>query len=282
MKSDVLMLFHLHKDFVFDHTSTWIKPAYTGHEEEWMPSSNAENYINVCDSPRNILEKKKYYPNQTYKEFFWAMGVASCHYYLNYNDLEYNYLGISCYGRYLLIHNPNDIQEHKITVPITQDKAEELSSENHLVEALDILNTYDIITNHDRVINMSIQDQYCMHQSIEHWNKFKEGIDALFPEYRPYMDWFTNSNKANFQSSSLCRKKVFNKIYTEYFAVMDYVWQNVSNTFPLHGNGIAEEFPFRYPGFLEERFIPFFLYANDIKRYNVPLIELRSYNKQVY
>ena len=70
MKSDVLMLFHLHKDFVFDHTSSWIKPAYTGHEEEWMPSSNAENYINVCDSPRNILEKKKYYPNQTYKEVF--------------------------------------------------------------------------------------------------------------------------------------------------------------------------------------------------------------------
>jgi hypothetical protein len=96
------------------------------------------------------------------------------------------------------------------------------------------------------------------------------------------MDWFIKSEWANFQAPFLIKKKLFKKIFNQFFNVMKYVWENVNEVWPVHGNGIAEEFPYRYPGFLNERFFPFFLFANDVKRYNVPLIEFRDFNKQVF
>lgn len=210
------------------------------------------------------------------------MGVESSIYYLINNEIsETDYIGISAYGRYLLLNNIDKLTNSKITIPPTMENAIDISSINQLNRGLEILQAHDIITNFDKHAGCSIEEQYLRHQSTEHWHKFKEGIYSLYPEYRRYMDWFTKSEFANFQAPIIARKNVFIRIFSEFFKVMKYVWENVSEVWPVHGNGIAEEYPFRYPGFLNERFLPFFLFANDVKRFNVPLIELREYNKQV-
>jgi len=36
----------------------------------------------------------------------------------------------------------------------------------------------------------------------------------------------------------------------------------------------SEPLPWRYPGFLGERFLPFFIYANDANVFRVPLVIL--------
>lgn len=280
--SKALFLMHHHKEFTFNHNSSWVKPSYTKMKGDWQPTENKNNYIDVLNSDTSILELLKYYPDTKTKDFIKSMGVEASIYYLTYNNVDEDYIGCSAYGRYLLISNESNIKDFKITRSIDKQEIESISSEKHLNRALEIFTEYDIITNFDKYVGCSIEEQYLRHQSPEHWHKFKEGIYSLYPEYHPYMDWFTKSEWANFQAPFLIKKKLFKKIFNQFFNVMKYVWENVNEVWPVHGNGIAEEFPYRYPGFLNERFFPFFLFANDVKRYNVPLIEFRDFNKQVF
>ena len=205
---------HHHKDFLFNHDSVWIKPTYTKIKGDWEPTDNKENYVDVLSANNTILEFSKYYPDHTIRNFIRAMGLESTEYFLNYNDFDVEYMGCSSYGRYLLINNKDNVKSFKISDKPTEENISILSGQEQCDQALEIFETYDIITNFDRHINCSIEEQYLQHQSQEHWHKFKEAIYSLYPEYSSHMDWFTKSNTANFQAPVIASKKVFNKIFS--------------------------------------------------------------------
>jgi hypothetical protein len=69
------------------------------------------------------------------------------------------------------------------------------------------------------------------------------------------------------------RKQLFRKYASELFELLEYVWQNTNKTYPTQPT-TAEPLPWRYPGFLGERFLPFFLHANKVNVARVPLIIL--------
>ena len=45
--SKLLFLMHHHKEFVLNHNSLWVKPAFTKIKGDWEPAENKENYIAV-------------------------------------------------------------------------------------------------------------------------------------------------------------------------------------------------------------------------------------------
>jgi hypothetical protein len=63
---------------------------------------------------------------------------------------------------------------------------------------------------------------------------------------------------------------------------MEYIWQKTDNTYPTQEYLIQNNktlgwyhhqgSPWRYPGFLGERFFPFFVAANEMKAHYVPLV----------
>jgi hypothetical protein len=80
------------------------------------------------------------------------------------------------------------------------------------------------------------------------------------PDYRDSLNWW-DQNEASFETCYVMRKQLFRKYTSELFELLEYVWQNTSQPYPTQAT-TTEPLPWRYPGFLGERFLPFFLYAN--------------------
>jgi hypothetical protein len=69
------------------------------------------------------------------------------------------------------------------------------------------------------------------------------------------------------------RRDIFIKYADELFRILEYIWQNSGDNYPTKQT-TSEPLPWRYPGFLGERFFPFFVYANSLKKIQVPLVIL--------
>ena len=91
------------------------------------------------------------------------------------------------------------------------------------------------------------------------------------PDYRNKMDWF-NGNKINFETCYIMRKQLFKKYASELFEIYEYIWMR-SKAYPTEAT-TSEPLPWRYPGFLGERFLPFFIAMNACDPIHVPLVIL--------
>jgi hypothetical protein len=147
-----------------------------------------------------------------------------------------------------------------------------MASDEQKAAALKLLETHDAITNPITPLPYSVRTQYLQSQPEEYLNLFLEGIEKLLPDYRDSMNWW-DENGASFETCYVMRKQLFRKYASELFEILEYVWQNTSKTYPTQQT-TSEPLPWRYPGFLGERFVSFFLHANKINVARVPLIIL--------
>ncbi len=277
--SDILVLSHFHCDFPFNHLSSWMKVSHAG-DVEFEQTLLRDNSINTSLEEDRIQKYQKYYPDISEKDFLKAMGQQASEYWL-LKHCEANYIGCTTYRRYLLIDNNEDEDTAKIVYPTDPQAIHHLSSDIQKEKALEILQKRDIITNTRSVIPWSVERQYLASEPREYWDLFIQGIQELVPEYRKHINWF-QGNVVNYETTYIMRKEYFKKYASEYFQIMEYVWQNTDNTYPSHdylvqnnkevGWWNPQGNPWRYPGFLGERFFPFFVYANNMNAEYVPLI----------
>ena len=271
--NDILMLSHCHKEFPFNFKSSWLKASYAGEKAPygWHPPFPGE-WINTT-AQKSIHEYQHYYSGVSEHEFLKAMGQQATEYYLwKYGQADY--IGVGSYRRYLLVSEFDNIKEliPKFGMAATQENAEYLSSEDMNRAALHMLEKFDVITNRPVTINGTVESQYLESQPYEYWDLFIKGIMELFPDYRKQIDWF-NGNTINFETSYIMRKQMFKKYASELFELLEYIWQNCSNAYPTKQT-TSEIYPWRYPGFLGERFFPFFIHANGLNPAYVPLVIL--------
>jgi hypothetical protein len=280
MKS-ILMLSHFHIDYPFNLNSSWMKVSHAGDVNFQNPQLT-EFSINTSLAEDRIQKYQKYYPDVSEKDFLKAMGQQATEYWL-WKNCDADYIGCTTYRRYLLIEGaqPEDVDTAKIVYPTNPQHIYFLSSDIQKEKTLDILEEYDIITNTRSIIPWSVEHQYLASEPKEYWDLFIDGIRELFPEYNKALEWF-QGNYVNYETTYIMRKEYFKKYASEYFALMEYVWQKTDNTFPTHeylvqnnktvGWWNPQGHPWRYPGFLGERFFPFFVYANNMKAHYVPLV----------
>jgi hypothetical protein len=278
--SDISVLSHFHCDYPFNHTSSWMRASHAG-DVEFNDVLLKELAINTSVEEDRIQKYQKYYPNISEKDFLRAMGQQATEYWL-WKHCESEYIGCTTYRRYLLIAgSENEEETAKIVFPTNLEQMFHLSSDEQKEKSLQLLQNHDIITNTRSVIPWSVERQYLASEPREYWDLFLEGIAELIPEYRKHLGWF-EGNVVNFETTYIMRKEFFKKYVSEYFQVMEYVWQNTDNTYPSHeylvenGKEVGwwnpQGNPWRYPGFLGERFFPFFVYANQMNAAYVPLV----------
>ena len=272
----ILILSHFHKQFPFNFNSSWVKASYAGGTGpyEWYPPSVDGQYINVTTG--DFMRKyRHYYSMVSENDFLKAIGQQVTDYYLANHDTSAEYLGCASYRRFLKI-DENDKTE-KITLPATLESSEEITSDEQMNKALTLLQDNDVIINHERVIHTSVENQYLTYELPEYWHLFKEGIVRVNPSYRNKMNWFTESNRCSYEGIYIMKKHLFRQLVTEHFLIMEHIWKNCSEVFPDKSKkqyNCSEPFPWRYPGFLNERFVPFFVHANNLKKVEVPLVFL--------
>jgi len=273
MNTPVTMLIHTHKEYPFNFDSTWAKPCYAASSDpnEWHPSNG--NFINVYEGSDTIKRFYKYYSGISELEFLKAMGQQSTEYYAA-NHIESDYIGCGSYRRYLAIENGVGFIGEKLEVPANEETCRFLTSDSQMNRALEYFKSADVVCSRFRMMNASIENQYLQSQLPEYWFLFKEAIKKLFPEYKKHMLWFTDYSICNYECVYLMPKPLFKKMFNEYFSIMEYIWQNCEEVYPDKNKRswhCSEPFPWRYPGFLNERFVPFFMYANGLRKIEVPL-----------
>jgi hypothetical protein len=219
----------------------------------------------------SIHEYLHYYSSCKEDEFLRAMGQQASEYYL-WKHGKTDYIGCTTYRRYLKLDDDIHPLVSKIGMAPTQQHADYFSSDVMRDKALTLLQDHDIITNRLTVLSCSIVDQYKQSQPSEYIDLFLKGINELMPDYRSKMDWW-QKNEASFETCYIMRKQLFKKYVSELFELLEYVWQNTNKVYPQTAT-TSEPLPWRYPGFLGERFLPFFIHANDAKAFRVPLVIL--------
>jgi len=269
--NDILVLSHFHKDFPFNHNSSWMRAAFAGGTGayEYYPPSKEGVWINTSREQKRIQEFQHYYSSVSELEFLKAMGQQPSEYWL-WKYGQFDYLGCTTYRRYLLMDNI-DTDAAKITMAATQENTDKLSSESQKMAALHLLEKHDVITNRQTTLPCSIEEQYLQSQPRLYWDLFKEAITQLMPDYRNKLDWF-NGNKISFETCYIMRKQLFKKYASELFEIYEYIWK-FSRAYPTEVT-TSEPFPWRYPGFLGERFLPFFIAMNACDPIHVPLVIL--------
>lgn len=265
----LLVLSHFHKNFPINHNSEWLFPSFAGENP---------NITRSVDVTGDINDFRHFYKHVTDEQFYRAMGAQATEYAL-LKRYEYNrffqpdYIGCLTYRRYLLLNDqiPND----KIVMPATQEVADQFGTveEEQLINQ--IFEHYDVITNKNITFHCSIEQQYLMYELPEHWFLFKEAINALCPQYKDDMTWFTENNSMHAETAYIMKREWFIKYATELFQILNYVFGNCSEVYPLQDGKCSEIYPWRYPGYLGERFLPFFIHANRLKAKQVPLVILQ-------
>ena len=231
--------------------------------------------VQTCALPisqvQSIHQYMHYYSGCHEDEFLRAMGQQASEYYL-WKYGQGDFIGCTTYRRYLKFDDGLSPNVVKIAMAPTQESTNYLSSDEQRNAALTMLQTHDIITNRLTPLPCSVIDQYLQSQPKEYIDLFLDGIRELMPDYRNKMDWW-NGNEASFETCYVMRKQMFKKYVSELFELLEYVWINAKTAYP-RVQTTSEPLPWRYPGFLGERFLPFFIHANDLNAFRVPLVIL--------
>jgi len=280
----MLIFSHFHRDFPFNFDCEWIIPCYAGNIEndiqEHKITINLGKFCNVSKEKNNFYNFRKYYKNELENDFLRAMGAEATIYHVYKNGSSYNteYLGFSSYRRYLLI----DSNTNYFKIDTDNKNINYLTSQLMYEKFLENLKKYDVICNIFRSTDkalpfkkLSIEEQYLYFEIPEYWHLFLEGINTLYPKYKSSIDWFKTSFTCPFEGIFVMKSVMMYKMLDEFFNVLEYVWQNCKETFPDKKNkyySCIEESPYRYPGFLGERFFPFFCIANNLSIFQVPLV----------
>ena len=148
-----------------------------------------------------------------------------------------------------------------------------LTSDAQRDKIVECLQSADVVCSRFRYMHKSIEAQYLESQLPEYWELFKEAIVKLYPQYKRHMIWFTDYSICNYECVYVMENYKYKQLVEEYFSIMEYIWQNCSETFPdknVKQYNCTEIHPWRYPGFLNERFVPLFFYANGLRKIEVP------------
>lgn len=265
--SPIRVFVHLHKEFPFNFGSSWMQATGDGIG---YPDPRL---INVLRGARTVLDFRNYYAGVSDDDFLAAFGGQATEYWLLHQTPDVEFIGYTTYRRYLLLDrgmtNPNPV----LTAEANMRACTALSSDAQRDAALDYLQSADVLTNRSVVLNCSIEDQYLGSHPAVHWRLFIEAIDSLLPEYRRHLIWFTKYNTASFFTCYIMRRELFRKYAGEYFTLLEHVIRRAPQAFPDRVGGARMQ-PFKYPGYLGERFLPFFLYANGLRKLEFPQVLL--------
>ena len=289
--SNIFIGTNFHKDFPFCFDQDWLIPCYAGGTgpDEYHPPNDKGKFINVTVKNRRynntIFDFRHWYSGIPEYKFLKAMGTQATDYYTINSAQDADYLGSACYRRFLWLDSNRTMP--KLTMTASEESYQHLTSDQMKDNALKYLKESDIVINREVDIRQtpylplseygSPESQYLVSQLKEYWFLFKEGILKANPSYASSMKWFTESKVCNFEGVYVTKKHLMRQLVTEYFLAMEHVWDNTKEVYPdkeKNSYDCTELFPWRYPGFLMERFVPFFIHANKLKKTEVPLVVL--------
>ncbi|QWD05670.1 DUF4422 domain-containing protein [Polynucleobacter paneuropaeus] len=230
------------------------------YTQQWVWGGYCDNTINHIDinCSDNISRLNKFFCELTGTNYVWKTStediIGICHYrrYFNFMPLAIDNKSVSGWIK---------VQSDKKIMEILSNAEQERAIRS-------VLNEYDIIVPKANYSHISIGEDYKIAHGSKEWSIFLDVLDDFYGEKKHSL----RIEKRNFFCNMLLAKKdVFDLYCSELFPVINKVFDIVG--IPEGVDGVRYQ-PFRYPGYLAERFMTAFINANRLKFYEADLLEL--------
>lgn len=229
--------------------ANWITPLGVGG----FTSSTVAEADNTHE--KNISHLNKYYCELTGIFHVWKNSNAE-------------YIGISHYRRYLNLLPIPDNSHAWLSAETNTPILDFLQRDEQYDKALELLEHYDLILPRAVYSNISVGNDYMQAHSHHEWHKFIEILDQKYGIHNHSMI----HERRNFLCNMMItRRSIFNQYCSELFDTINKVYEECGIPNEIPG---ARYQPFRYPGYLAERFMSAFVNVHKMKIYESNVIIL--------
>ena len=235
-----------HKTFPYNPDCGWIQPlGVNGYRNTRLLSDSDGD---------NISALNPYFSELTAQYWVWKHSDADV-------------VGFYHYRRYLnyLI---DGTWQPGITVGLKSDEVTigYLTHDAQLERIRRILGVCDVIVPKKTASERSIEEHYLHHHPREPWDAFIAALEARYPDHRHEIDVLRLTPLCSICNVFVMRRALFNEYCSELFAIIDPIFKQIGHPYDGYNN--------RYPGFLAERFLGFWLQIRRLRSFEVPLIHL--------
>ena len=241
---DVAIFQTFHKPFIHNNNCKWIKPVGVGG---YVPYNG---FIDCVGD--NIAELNKFYCELTVQYWAWK----------NYNSDVY---GFFHYRRYLNFRgHQKGVSSGAVSQDVFRKIMFDITADDSLERIKMLLHVYDVIVPERTYVYPNIVAQFCMYNEKE---IFLEYIDLLKHFYSCRCDpsfFYENLNFFNATNLFIMKKNVFFKYCNDLFFIIDKLYYKYGSPYGEYAN--------RWPGFIGERFLSFFIYQHKLDAVEVPHI----------
>lgn len=269
MTKTVNYFVHFHKDFPRAQDSTWVIP--TVYENRPGLVEGAVCLSSYTPSIRSLFSA--FEPFDDDRIGYLSQTIAA-EYWILHHLKDVDYVGVTGYRRYPHFRHDKTNPAAGFAAPATPDNLAILTNGGLLPLINEIFDTYEAITIRKIHCGGSIKSQFLISQREDIWNHFIDSIATVVPEYKRWLGWFELENDCHFCGPmGLTPLPMFKEYADMYMRIITHMLRSVENPF-LCLDEHAPSKTDRWIGYMAERFYPFFLFVNNVKTYQVPMIML--------
>ena len=223
-----------HKPFKWNQNCEWIQPIGVNGFKDYK--------IIGDDSGDNISIKNSQYCELTVQYWMWKNApekyLGLCHYRRIFNFVidESSFAGTP-------FHNDSNAIDY-------------LSSDIQYKNLSDILDVYDVVVSKEYALGMSINEQYLAYCQPAPWMLFMKALEMKYPNQKSMLKYFDIHHSAPMCNMFVMKREIFIEYCQDLFEIVDVVHALIRAPFNEWNN--------RYPGFLAERFLGFWLHIKGI------------------
>jgi hypothetical protein len=241
-KLRVFQVFHKRPETVIE--STWIEPLSVGGLiDPNMRRTDVLNNINHLNDAYNELTA-----------IYWV-----------WKNLHYDYVGFFHYRRVLnFVFDGTWKDEFGFTVSGSNKVREYFSSDRQRQCLMDLLRVCPVIIPRLTASKLTTEGHYKKYHNDESWDCFLDVLAEKFPNSRGAEILFSKSNLQTSFNIFVMRREIFSNYCSDLFLVINAVYDRLGL--------INHAYNKRYPGFLAERFLHFWLLMHSVSYLEVPVI----------
>ena len=240
-----------HKEHVHAVGSKWVQPV-------GVAGFMSDGFVSDATG-QNIAALNSSYCELTAQ--YWA-----------WKNTQTDYVGFCHYRRYMRFkHDGLWMTQGNFGVPVENDfgvspesMLHYLTDEGQLESLKSLLSFWDVITPRAHAMAASIEEQYLGNHERAPWDEFLRVIKLVYSAHPACEAYFRLASHAPVWNMFVMRRDLFEHYCSDLFTVIDAVYQRIGTPFGSYHN--------RYPGFLAERFLGFWLAMKRARAYEVPVL----------
>jgi len=236
-----------HKSYPHNADCKWLVPiGVNGYQEEGFLSDS----VGI-----NIGHLNPYYCETTAQYWVWK-------------NTKSDYVGFYHYRRYLnFVVDESWIEQYtKDSYEPTFSKIDYLTSNNQYKRINGMLNICDVIIPKKILLYPTVELQWLKWHEKRVWQKFISVLKEKEPFNANQINFFEYCGYWPICNMFIMKRELFNAYCEELFDVIGAVYEDIGSPFDAYNN--------RYPGFLAERFLGFWLFKNKLNAIEVSMVQL--------